>query len=330
MIRLPESRGDGGGIVGVVCFCAFSCRRSFGRRTLKQFVEPLGVNFSAKEIRLGENAAEKACVDFNTCDSVLLESTAQASDGFFAAVAPGDQLAQQRIVIHWNGPAFVDAFIEANAGATGRMARKNFSGRREKIIVWIFGVEPHFHGVAARRDGLPGKRQTMAGGDGDLQLHQIEPRDLLRDGMLDLKTRVDFQKIKIEMGIDEEFDGARVDVSAGAREADGSIAHLFPQFRSNDERRSFFNHFLVAPLHGTFALAQRNDAAVRVREGGQVLQRIELERACFACMLGGEDRQTLCMMVAEWRGIEHMDALFTSRTGRVLTAPAPAPGAGWP
>jgi sugar lactone lactonase YvrE len=71
-------------------------------------------------------------------------------------------------------------------------------------------------------------------------------------------------------------------------------------------------------------------ACVRVREGGQVLQRIELERPCFACMLGGEDRRTLFMMVAEWRGIEHMDALFRSRTGQVLTAPAPAPGVGWP
>ncbi len=69
---------------------------------------------------------------------------------------------------------------------------------------------------------------------------------------------------------------------------------------------------------------------VRVREGGQVLQRIELDRACFACMLGGEDGKTLFMMVAEWRGIENMDALFRSRNGQVLTAPAPAPGAGWP
>ena len=75
---------------------------------------------------------------------------------------------------------------------------------------------------------------------------------------------------------------------------------------------------------------QSRPACWRVREGGHVLDRIELERACFACMLGGEDRMTLFMMVAEWRGVEHMDALFRSRTGQVLTAPAPAPGVGWP
>jgi sugar lactone lactonase YvrE len=71
-------------------------------------------------------------------------------------------------------------------------------------------------------------------------------------------------------------------------------------------------------------------ACLRVREGGRVLDRIELERACFACMLGGEDRKTLFLMVAEWRGVEHMETLFSSHTGQVLTAPAPASGVGWP
>ncbi len=69
---------------------------------------------------------------------------------------------------------------------------------------------------------------------------------------------------------------------------------------------------------------------VRVREGGQVLQTIELDRSCFACMLGGEDGKTLFMMVAEWRSTENMDVLLHSRTGQVLTAPAPSPHAGWP
>ena len=68
----------------------------------------------------------------------------------------------------------------------------------------------------------------------------------------------------------------------------------------------------------------------RVGEGGQVLQRIDLDEFCFACMLGGADGRTLFMLVAEWRGMEHMDTLFRSRTGRVLTAAAPAPHAGRP
>ena len=74
----------------------------------------------------------------------------------------------------------------------------------------------------------------------------------------------------------------------------------------------------------------RDKACVRVREGGAVLQRIQLDRFCYACMLGGPDRATLFMLAADWRGIEHVDDVIASRTGQVLTAPAPAPGVGWP
>ncbi len=71
-----------------------------------------------------------------------------------------------------------------------------------------------------------------------------------------------------------------------------------------------------------------NKCCVRVREGGEVLQTIYLDRGCFACMLGGVNKQTLFLMAAEWRGFEHM--ADGARTGQVLTAQAPAPGVGWP
>jgi sugar lactone lactonase YvrE len=71
-------------------------------------------------------------------------------------------------------------------------------------------------------------------------------------------------------------------------------------------------------------------ACLRVREGGEVLDRIELDHACFACMLGGHDGRTLFMMVAAWWGVERMAELFSARTGQVLTTPAPAPHAGYP
>ena len=71
-----------------------------------------------------------------------------------------------------------------------------------------------------------------------------------------------------------------------------------------------------------------NERCVRVREGGEVLQTIELDRGCFACALGGLDRRTLFMMATEWNGPAAMFA--EPRTGQVLTAEAPAPGVGWP
>ena len=80
----------------------------------------------------------------------------------------------------------------------------------------------------------------------------------------------------------------------------------------------------------TPAFKDGKPGCARVREGGEVLQRIELDKFCFACMLGGEDGTTLFMLVADWLGLEHMDALFRSQTGQVLMTQAPAPHAGRP
>ena len=73
----------------------------------------------------------------------------------------------------------------------------------------------------------------------------------------------------------------------------------------------------------------------RVREGGEVLDRVRLEAPCFASMLGGEDRSTLFMLAADWRmsdGFAENISRLTEgpRTGQLFSAPAPAPGAGWP
>ncbi len=69
-----------------------------------------------------------------------------------------------------------------------------------------------------------------------------------------------------------------------------------------------------------------NKRCVRVREGGEKLQSVNLDRGCFACMLGGVDGRMLFMVVREWRGLEST----ADRTGQVLTMKAPAPHAGRP
>jgi sugar lactone lactonase YvrE len=72
-----------------------------------------------------------------------------------------------------------------------------------------------------------------------------------------------------------------------------------------------------------------NDCA-RIREGGEVLERIDLGRPCFANMLGGPNRRTLFMLTADWRGTEGVEDVIKARTGQVLVVEAPATGVGWP
>jgi sugar lactone lactonase YvrE len=74
---------------------------------------------------------------------------------------------------------------------------------------------------------------------------------------------------------------------------------------------------------------------VRIGEGGEILDRVELDLMPFACMLGGPDGRTLFIMAADWHmgedPADNMARLTTGpRTGRVLTVQAPAPHAGRP
>jgi sugar lactone lactonase YvrE len=71
-----------------------------------------------------------------------------------------------------------------------------------------------------------------------------------------------------------------------------------------------------------------NKRCTRVREGGEVLQTVGLDRGCFACALGGPDGTTLFLVAQQWNGPASM--LQGPSTGQVLTVPAPAPRAGRP
>jgi sugar lactone lactonase YvrE len=71
-----------------------------------------------------------------------------------------------------------------------------------------------------------------------------------------------------------------------------------------------------------------NRRCVRVAQGGEVLQTVELDRGCFACMLGGIDGNTLFIAAQEWTGPERIGT--GPRTGQIAVVEAPAPHAGYP
>ena len=73
-----------------------------------------------------------------------------------------------------------------------------------------------------------------------------------------------------------------------------------------------------------------NKRCVRVREGGEVLETVAVDRGCFACMLGGLEKKTLFIIATEWRGMDKIAEVAQARTGQVLRFEAPSPHAGWP
>ena len=66
---------------------------------------------------------------------------------------------------------------------------------------------------------------------------------------------------------------------------------------------------------------------IRVREGGEVLERIAATQGVFACMLGGPGRRTLYALTAS---SADPNARFEDRTGRIEAVEVDVPGAGLP
>ena len=68
-----------------------------------------------------------------------------------------------------------------------------------------------------------------------------------------------------------------------------------------------------------------NQHCVRVREGGEVLATVDLDRGAFACALSRGEDPRLFVVGQNWGGPESSEP-----SGRVVAFPAPAPGAGKP
>jgi sugar lactone lactonase YvrE len=114
-------------------------------------------------------------------------------------------------------------------------------------------------------------------------------------------------------------------------EPDGGLTHrrvwadgVGPDGICVDAEGAIWTQTLDVLLHSGDPQAPRG-AVVRMREGGEVLDRVETDQECFACTLGGPDGRTLFLLCADWRGPDQVAAVIAERTGKILTAPAEVP-----
>ena len=71
--------------------------------------------------------------------------------------------------------------------------------------------------------------------------------------------------------------------------------------------------------------ADPGGVAVRVREGGEILDRLEFDRPAFSLALGGPGGRTLAAVGQDWRGFEQVDAVIADRTGQVVCVEVDVP-----
>ncbi|GII95359.1 SMP-30/gluconolactonase/LRE family protein [Sinosporangium siamense] len=76
----------------------------------------------------------------------------------------------------------------------------------------------------------------------------------------------------------------------------------------------------VAPENTVWYADVGNKRCVRIREGGEVLETVDIDRGCFACALGGPDGTTLFITAAEWHDMSDSETgPVPPGTGQVLT-----------
>jgi sugar lactone lactonase YvrE len=68
---------------------------------------------------------------------------------------------------------------------------------------------------------------------------------------------------------------------------------------------------------------------IRIKEGGEILDRIPVETNAYACMLGGDDLKTLFICTSKASGVDP-EAALREKSGKIETIKVDVPGTGKP
>ena len=94
---------------------------------------------------------------------------------------------------------------------------------------------------------------------------EIESGHRLGHRMLDLDPPVELEEEEL-VPVDDELDRTRASVADRPAESDRGLQHRVSERRVETRRRGFLEHLLVTTLHRAVALAESDDASVRVGE----------------------------------------------------------------
>src|SRR3990172_11318138 len=120
--------------------------------------------------------------------------------------------------------------------------------------------------MAVSVDGLLTHRQGLPFSDMNLFTDNVDPRDNLRNGMFNLKSRIHFEKMEILLLINEELHGPGIRVAGLFPQPHGCDAHCTSCSIIDDRRRRFLDNLLVSPLDGSIPLTHILHIPVMVGE----------------------------------------------------------------
>ena len=165
------------------------------------------------------------------------------------------------------------AAIEADATTTRRAVGGDLAGVGAEARCRILGRDSALQCGAAQVDVFLVETELaerLAVGDAHLRLHEVDVGDLLGHGVLHLDARVHLDEhvlaLALPRGVEQELDGAGVDVANRLREGDRVTIHRLAGFLVEVRGRRDLDHLLVATLHRAVAFEQVNGLPRGIRE----------------------------------------------------------------
>src|SRR5450631_2473452 len=250
---------------------AFAVRRVRVEAVGKFLGDEAGGQLPGAPARMRHQRGQKRNIVADAVDDKGVERVSLRVDCLLARGRVGDQLGDHRVVVDRNLAALVDAGVVTQRDAVGdallrrAVAREAASGGQE-FAVWVLGIDSGLNRPAVELHVALLERQFFAGRAADHLLDQIDAGDELGHRMLDLQSRVHLEEIEALVLTGDKFDGTGAVVADGLGERDRLLAHFLAGGGVEQWARRLLDHFLVAALDRTFALAEIDDVAVLVAQ----------------------------------------------------------------
>ena len=238
---------------------------------LRRLVDELRVALAGDEGRVREDVRHKRDVRLHAAHVLFIDGTGGlAADGGEGAV-PACDLDEQGVIVRRDDRARADvAAVETHAEAAAGAVGLDLAVVGREVVGRVLGGHAALDGVAvdlevvlvAETDLRVADRLPL--GDEDLRTHEVDIRDHLGDGVLDLNAGVHLDEIMVAVAVDEELHRAGVDIADGLGNLHGVGVQLLADALGHAPRGRKLHDLLVAALQRAVALAEVAHVAVLV------------------------------------------------------------------
>src|SRR5262249_22900291 len=182
--------------------------------------EHLRVHAALPELGTRDDPTQERDRGPDSLDDAPIQRVRQTRDRISARRPVGDQLEEQRIVMHGHRAPGLDPGLDPDALSRRQLELLNRPRGRQEALRRVFSIHAALDRRAPLHDLVLPPRQSLARGRAQLGNHEIETGHLFCDWMLHLEPRVHLQEIESPALVDEELHRASARLAYGARLGD--------------------------------------------------------------------------------------------------------------